>query len=55
MPVTLVTGEVKIGRILVQGQPRKKVIETSSQQKRWVWWCMPVPSYMTGIGRRITV
>jgi hypothetical protein len=34
--------EVEIGRITVQGQPWGKVSETSSQQKCWSWWYVPV-------------
>jgi hypothetical protein len=33
-PVILATWEVKIGRIAVQGQPRQKVYETSSTNKK---------------------
>jgi hypothetical protein len=42
MPVTLATWEAEMGRIMVLDQPRQKVLETSSQQKKsWLWWYMP--------------
>jgi hypothetical protein len=43
MPVILASWEGEIKRIVVGGQPRRKVNETPSQPiKSWVWWCTPV-------------
>jgi hypothetical protein len=37
IPVDLAIQEVEIGRIMVEGQPGKKVSETPLQQTSWVW------------------
>jgi hypothetical protein len=36
--VILTTWKAEIGRIAVRGQPRQKVLETSSQPVGWAWW-----------------
>jgi hypothetical protein len=40
---------------MIRGQPQQKVIKTPSQPMSQEWWFMPViPSYLGGIGRRIS-
>jgi hypothetical protein len=42
MLIISATWEVEVRRIMVSGQPRKKITETSSQQTSQVWYYMPV-------------
>jgi hypothetical protein len=46
MPVSLITWEVEIGRIIVLGQlGQKSSQDCISVEKSWVWWCVCHPSY----------
>jgi hypothetical protein len=48
--------EVKIGRIVILGQPRQKVIKTSSQSVHGMWYCAPVISATwEATGKRIVI
>jgi hypothetical protein len=40
--VILATQEAEMGRIAVPGQPRQKVLKTSSQRISGAWRCLPV-------------
>jgi hypothetical protein len=52
VPVIWTTWELEIGRITVQGQPRKKVNETLSKQNKLdVVVCSYNPSYVGGVGQ----
>jgi hypothetical protein len=49
MPIIPATQETEIERILVQGQPRQKVLKTLSINKVGVVACACDPSYMGGL------
>jgi hypothetical protein len=50
-PVVLATWEVEIKRIMVGGQPGKKINETPPLPQIFIWaiWCMPVISAVESI------
>jgi hypothetical protein len=55
-PVILATQKVKIGRILVPGQPKqKKFSRPHLNRKSWVWWHAPVIATTAGSINRRTV
>jgi hypothetical protein len=49
------TSEVEIGRIMVQGQPGQKVLETPISTHGWEWWYVPAIPALWGSTKRIVV